>query len=208
MMMEAAKCGDLEIFYQPKIDLSLGTLVSVQTLIRWRRGMANLERMQKDCNLIDFRHWMITKAIQQISDWQKAGFQIPVCVNVLASELINKSFCDWLNDTFRNNSDVDPSMLEFEIVDPSQICDPSAFFFAFVSIFKRKNIEEIDENICQWLVPKRLTVKKDQIYTIEVCLTADDLLEWARIYKEGFAGNLGSIKYNSKGNIVCVLSSH
>lgn len=135
MIKEAARRGELEIFYQPKVDMSQGTLVGVEALLRWRHPklgllqpeMFCLARLQNESDVIDLGHWVIAKAIQQISDWQKTGFKTPVSVNVMPSEL-NDNFCDWLNGLFRHYSDVDPSMLELEIVESSQICDPLTLF--------------------------------------------------------------------------------
>lgn len=135
MIKEAARRGELEIFYQPKVDMSQGTLVGVEALLRWRHPklgllqpeMFCLARLQNESDVIDLCHWVIEKAIQQISDWQKTGFKTPVSVNVMPSEL-NDTFCDWLNGLFRLYSDVDPSMLELEIVESSQICDPLTLF--------------------------------------------------------------------------------
>lgn len=135
MIKEAARRGELEMFYQPKVDMSQGTLVGVEALLRWRHPTMGLLQpemfylgLQGKSSVIDLGHWVITKAVQQISDWQKAGFHTPVSVNVMASELINDNFCDWLDGIFRHYSDVDPSMLELEIVESLQISDPISLF--------------------------------------------------------------------------------
>lgn len=135
MIKEAARRGELEMFYQPKVNMSQGTLVGVEALLRWRHPTMGLLQpemfylgLQGKSSVIDLGHWVITKAVQQISDWQKAGFHTPVSVNVMASELINDNFCDWLDEIFRHFSDVDPSMLELEIVESLQISDPISLF--------------------------------------------------------------------------------
>lgn len=130
---EAARRGELEMFYQPKVDMTNGMPVGVEALLRWRHpefgllapGMFNAAlKSPLGIVVIDLGLWGIQIAVKQISEWQKDGLVIPVSVNVMASELTNGDFCEWLKGVFEKYPDVVPSMLELEIVESSNLSDP------------------------------------------------------------------------------------
>ncbi len=131
-LREAAKRGELEMFYQPKVDMALGVTIGVEALMRWRHpvlgllspGMFHKAMKPNTPTIIDLGHWGIEEAIKQINCWQKEGLLISVSVNVMASEIVGDFFCNWLDALFMQYSKVPRSMLELEIVESSLLSNP------------------------------------------------------------------------------------
>lgn len=128
-LREAARRGELEMFYQPKVDMALGVTIGVEALMRWRHPELGLltpgmfqEAMSSDKELIiDLGHWGVEEVIKQLARWREEGLLIPISVNVMASELLSDGFCGWLADLFKKHQGVLPSMLELEILESSQL---------------------------------------------------------------------------------------
>lgn len=126
---EARRRGELVMFYQPKVDMASGMAIGVEALVRWHHPILGLlcpamfEVAIKSRNPVTFGliHWAIHTAVKQIADWKKIGLSIPVSVNVMASELINDNFCEWLDDVFKQHPEVNRTMLELEIVESSNL---------------------------------------------------------------------------------------
>ena len=127
----AIRRGELVLFYQPKVDMSTGEAIGVEALLRWKHPKLGLlspamfiQAMHVDYDgVINIGRWAIQQAVRQISEWAKMGLSLPISVNVLASELADDNFCAWLHGVFSKNPDVNPSMLELEVVESSSIGD-------------------------------------------------------------------------------------
>lgn len=86
--------GELELHYQPKIDLVTGRPLGVEALVRWRhplRGLllpAEFIPLAEDCGLIvELGAWVLDEACRQAGAWRAAGHAVKVAVNVSAGEL-------------------------------------------------------------------------------------------------------------------------
>jgi EAL domain-containing protein (putative c-di-GMP-specific phosphodiesterase class I) len=130
-LLEASRRGELVLFYQPKVDMAAGLIIGVEALLRWEHPQLGLlppdmfgRALKTGFNgVIDISHWTIQAAIRQISEWGKDGLSVTIGVNVLASELTSGDFCTWLRGAFARYPDVNPSMLELEIVESSNLGD-------------------------------------------------------------------------------------
>ncbi|PPK92631.1 diguanylate cyclase (GGDEF)-like protein [Kineococcus xinjiangensis] len=85
----AIGAGDLEVHYQPVVDLRTGRPCSVEALVRWRhpvRGRVGPEQfigLAEQSRLIGpLTLWVIDEAVRQSLAWREAGLpRIPVAVN-------------------------------------------------------------------------------------------------------------------------------
>lgn len=127
--VEAALRGALEqhefvLFYQPKIDLTTGTLVGAEALIRWRhpeRGLVQpgeFVAIAEECGLIrPIGRWVVSEACRQAQAWQAAGLApIPVSVNISAVEFRTKSFLTHLVEVL-GETGLSPCYLEIELTE-------------------------------------------------------------------------------------------
>ena len=92
--------GELELYYQPQIDLITGAIVGVETLVRWRhpqRGLltaAQFLPIADDCGvLVPIGRWAIAESCRQARAWQDAGLRpILIAVNISAVEFWREDF--------------------------------------------------------------------------------------------------------------------
>ena len=96
---EALEADQLEVHYQPQIDIATGHLAGVEALVRWRHPIRGLlppgefvalaEAHGLMCQLTEH---VIRHTAHDITSWAQQGVIIPVSVNLSASSLLDASF--------------------------------------------------------------------------------------------------------------------
>jgi EAL domain-containing protein (putative c-di-GMP-specific phosphodiesterase class I) len=88
-LRRALEDGSLELQYQPQVEMKGGRIIGAEALLRWRhpeRGYispASFIPIAEESGLIlPIGEWVLERACAQAVAWQRAGFQIPVAVNV------------------------------------------------------------------------------------------------------------------------------
>ncbi|OUR95927.1 hypothetical protein A9Q81_13465 [Gammaproteobacteria bacterium 42_54_T18] len=100
---KALKCKEFELYYQPQINVSDGTIAGVEALIRWNhpvRGMVSPDEfipVAETVGLInDIGDWVIEEACQQLQRWlseyKDLHLDLVVAINVSAYQLRQLSF--------------------------------------------------------------------------------------------------------------------
>jgi diguanylate cyclase (GGDEF)-like protein len=126
--------NELDVYYQPQIDLASGDIVGVEALVRWRhpqRGLlpaAEFIPVAEACGLVvSIGQWTIRKACQQARAWQVGGLRrILVAVNVSAVEFWRRYFLDDMR-TILEDTRLEAGYLELEFTEDTLIQDvPSA----------------------------------------------------------------------------------
>jgi predicted signal transduction protein with EAL and GGDEF domain len=99
MPMEAAirdalERGELELYFQPKVDASSHAIVSAEALVRWNRPAHGLvgpaafiafaEARSHLMRAID--RYVLRRACEHLAGWQQAGYAVPLAVNLSASQ--------------------------------------------------------------------------------------------------------------------------
>ena len=114
---------ELELHYQPKVDLEHKRLCGVEALIRWQHpqlGLLEPDRfipLAEQIGLITpITEWVLNTALQQHRDWGKVGHNIPVSINVSALSFQNPKLVDKVKDALRW-SGVSAHSLEIEITE-------------------------------------------------------------------------------------------
>jgi EAL domain-containing protein (putative c-di-GMP-specific phosphodiesterase class I) len=90
----AAERYELELHYQPIVDLASGQCRRVEALVRWRHpafgliGAGELIRLaERTGSLVTVDQWVRREAIRQCAQWRADGLRLEVAVNVQASQL-------------------------------------------------------------------------------------------------------------------------
>jgi EAL domain-containing protein (putative c-di-GMP-specific phosphodiesterase class I) len=96
--------GDLELHYQPVIDLATGRPTGAEALVRWRRQGHGLVRpdlfipLAEECGLIvDLGRWVLRRACLDAQDWATTVPALAtgrVNVNVSTRQLVHPHFLD------------------------------------------------------------------------------------------------------------------
>ncbi|MGH9019403.1 MAG: putative bifunctional diguanylate cyclase/phosphodiesterase [Acidimicrobiales bacterium] len=93
--------GELELHYQPVLNLRIGKIRSVEALLRWPHpefGMIpplKFLPLAEDAGLMGpLTAWVLNEAISQCATWCADGVDVAVSVNVSTSNLLEDGFTD------------------------------------------------------------------------------------------------------------------
>lgn len=95
----ALEANELELHYQPQVDLRSGRCDTVEALIRWRRtdgrivDPSTIASVCEERGLIDqLTHFALNTALRQRAGWTAGGVEITVAINLSALTLSDGSF--------------------------------------------------------------------------------------------------------------------
>jgi diguanylate cyclase (GGDEF)-like protein len=125
-LRRALENDQLQVWYQPQVDMRDGKIVGVEALLRWRDGGAvqfspnDFIPVAEERGLIArLGEWALREACKQCRSWQSEGKpSIPVSVNVSQIQLQQKEFKSLIVDIL-TETDLPPSLLELEITETS-----------------------------------------------------------------------------------------
>jgi diguanylate cyclase (GGDEF)-like protein len=122
--------GELEIYYQPKIDFGNGHVTGVEALLRWNHPQLGLLLPDRFVPLaeelgliIPIGLWTLARVCERAHRWEELGMPLPVAVNLSASQFHQPELVGELAAIIRA-SGVSASMLELEITESMVMRDP------------------------------------------------------------------------------------
>ncbi|BBP03267.1 hypothetical protein TPL01_06920 [Sulfuriferula plumbiphila] len=126
-LSRALNAGNLELHYQPQVNLKTGTLIGAEALLRWNdpeRGWvspAEFISIAEERGMIGaLGKWLAGKACRQMKDWQEAGLNFPgrLAVNLAAQQLEEAGIAGKLQAIVRA-AGLTPACLELELTESS-----------------------------------------------------------------------------------------
>ena len=123
-LRHALERNELELHYQPKIDLFSGKVNSVEALVRWRHpeiGMIPPDKfipIAENTGLITaLGYWVLETACQQVSQWHDAGYDyLTVAVNLSAVQFRQHDLLEKIHNTLEKTG-ICAHQLELEITE-------------------------------------------------------------------------------------------
>ncbi len=93
-LRQALQGDQLELFYQPKVNLINGSIVGAEALLRWRhpeRGLVApgvfIPVAEETGLILELGSWVLEQACRQVRAWQDAGLRMPpVAINLSARQ--------------------------------------------------------------------------------------------------------------------------
>jgi len=128
-LRRALERGELELHYQPQIDVASGAIVSGEALLRWRhpeRGLVPpcefIPLAEETGLIVEMGEWVLHQVCGQLQAWRRAGLAVvPVAVNLSAHQ-----FDERIVGTVRRVLDdcaLEPGLLELELTESASMAD-------------------------------------------------------------------------------------
>jgi diguanylate cyclase (GGDEF)-like protein/PAS domain S-box-containing protein len=126
----ALGAGEFELHYQPKVNMRSGRVVGAEALIRWplpyggvRLPAEFLPFIENHPLAVKLDEWVLDQALNQLADWEKAGKDYSVSVNVSAYKLQQSDFIEQLRSQLERHPGLNPGNLIIEILETTALMD-------------------------------------------------------------------------------------
>ncbi|MET3382523.1 bifunctional diguanylate cyclase/phosphodiesterase [Variovorax paradoxus] len=123
--------GELEMYYQPKMNLQTQRIVGVEALMRWHHPILGMIPpvqfipIAEELGLIvSMGKWALEKACADALAWQKHGLpEVLTSVNLSPRQFESRTLIADIKAALES-SGLDPSLLELEITESAMMADP------------------------------------------------------------------------------------
>jgi diguanylate cyclase (GGDEF)-like protein len=136
-LRRAVEQGELELFYQPKIDAHSGQITAAEALLRWHHPVRGLVLPSVFIPVAErfgvigaLGTWVIEDACRQVREWREAGLAMRVAINLSAHQMRQEDLVERLQGALRRHR-IDPSLLTCEITESVAMEDTRATQNAF-----------------------------------------------------------------------------
>lgn len=132
-VQEALDQQEFLLYYQPKVDMRSGRVLGLEALLRWEHPGQGLIAPLQFLPLIEntglssrIGDWVISQALDHLSQWRRDGLDISVSVNVSARHLQEPDFAQRLIELLARHSDPLATHLELETLETAAHADIEA----------------------------------------------------------------------------------
>ncbi|NND53412.1 MAG: EAL domain-containing protein [Gammaproteobacteria bacterium] len=128
-MRRACRENELEIYLQPKVELSSTQVCGAEALLRWNHPelgqIAPFEfiPLAERAGCIGMlTEWMLGRAVAQARSWHDQGINLPIAVNLSAQDLLSENLISLLENELDANK-MKPDCLVLEITEEALVTD-------------------------------------------------------------------------------------
>ncbi|MGB5720254.1 MAG: EAL domain-containing protein [Woeseiaceae bacterium] len=123
-LRRALENNELELFYQPKIDLATGQLVGAEALARWQNEEGEfippavfIPMAEKSGQIVQLGDWVLRTACQQAREWQQqTGLATRIAVNISSQQFYQSNLQDTVMKALFE-AGAKPSLLQLELTE-------------------------------------------------------------------------------------------
>lgn len=126
----ALERDDLELHYQPKVDMRTGRIAGAEALVRWehpqmgRMNPAEFVSVAEHAGSIGrLSRWVVRAAIAQRERWAQMGFDWPISVNLSADDVTRGDLLELLGEHARSSPS--GAALQIEVTESAIMNDPA-----------------------------------------------------------------------------------
>ncbi|HDY84230.1 hypothetical protein LCGC14_0844280 [marine sediment metagenome] len=120
----------LQLYYQPKVNMKTGKVFGVEALIRWQHPEKGLVPPLDFLPIISgtdleiqVGEWVANQALQQMSKWWQQGIELEVSINVSSYHLLDKRFMEQLDTALELVPAINAKYFQLEILESSALGD-------------------------------------------------------------------------------------
>jgi diguanylate cyclase (GGDEF)-like protein/PAS domain S-box-containing protein len=133
-LLHALKSKQLELHYQPQINLKTGRIYGVEALIRWHhpvRGLllpgAFLPALEQSALALEIGWWTLDRACTQAARLTTLGYDVKVGVNLFPAQMRAPNLCNKVAAAIARHG-ISPSSLELEVTETIALHDDDRSF--------------------------------------------------------------------------------
>ncbi len=179
---------ELLLYYQPKINMRNGEVISMEALIRWQhpeRGLLMPGEFMPLVENSDFEirlsEWVIMQGMAQLNIWRKSGIPVRVSVNLAARHLQSQGFVDFVVSTMLQYPELKGHSIIFEIIETATLGDMGLAIQKMEACIQQGihfSIDDFGTGYASLSYLRRLpasTIKIDQSFIRDMLHDANDL---------------------------------
>ncbi|HEY6240405.1 MAG TPA: EAL domain-containing protein, partial [Burkholderiales bacterium] len=186
-LRRALERDEFLLFYQPKADLATGKICGFEALLRWQQPEKGIVLpgtfipvLEETGLIVQTGEWVLRTTCAQIKAWQKSGLKVPpISVNLSARQFEQKNLIDLVRQILRD-TEVDPSLIEFEITESLLMKDPEGAARTLHDLKEsgvRLSVDDFGTGYSSLAYLKRFpidTLKIDRTFIHDLTTDADD----------------------------------
>ena len=127
----ALESDQLQLLYQPQVDLASMTVVGVEALLRWHHPngtvlgpSAFLPTAERTGLIRPLTRYVLTQALAQHASWEQEGLPLRMAVNISTRNLFDDTLIDQVR-TILDEFDCRAELLTLEVTETSAMTDPA-----------------------------------------------------------------------------------
>lgn len=123
-LYRAVEKNELELYYQPQVDIDSGNIVGLEALVRWNHPDMGkvlsgefIPIAEKTGLIISIGEWVLETACRMNKSWQDQGFiAVPIAVNLSVKQFTDTGIVDKISKVLLETG-LEPHFLELEITE-------------------------------------------------------------------------------------------
>lgn len=129
-LRQALRADQIELVYQPQIDLASGGMTSVEALVRWRGGEhlrtpdSFLPAIETTPIMAELTDRVVELALGQLGQWRQLGEVPRVSINLSATDLADETLPTRIASALRRHG-IPAELLTVEVTETALLEDPS-----------------------------------------------------------------------------------
>lgn len=150
-LRNALQLGQLSMYYQPKVEMTTGAIVSVEALMRWnhpQRGQippdSFIPRAEQSTLINLVTEFALEQSMAQLRAWQQAGIDISMAVNISTRNLLQPDFAEQII-TQLLRYELEGSKIELEVTEGALAIDMARTIHELALLSQLKVIISVDD---------------------------------------------------------------
>lgn len=126
---DAIRAGELEVHYQPKIDLQSDRIVGAEALMRWYEPEIGaispdvfIDVAESTGQIVDLTHFAVQRVCRQANEWLASIGKLNIAVNISPSIILDTEIIDVLKSA-TSIWGIEPGALTLEVTESALMAD-------------------------------------------------------------------------------------